>query len=62
VQRVSVLLVVEDLHWADKVTLDAIAALTRAVGALPAILALTSRVAGDPLTAAWRASCREVRC
>ena len=51
-----VLLVVEDLHWADKVTLDAIAALTRAVGALPAILALTSRVAGDPLTAAWRAS------
>ena len=51
-----ILLVVEDLHWADKVTLDAVAALTRAVGALPAILALTSRVAGDPLTAAWRAS------
>ena len=51
-----VLLVVEDLHWADKVTLDAIAVLTRAAGALPAVLALTSRVAGDPLTAAWRAS------
>jgi class 3 adenylate cyclase/tetratricopeptide (TPR) repeat protein len=51
-----ILLVVEDVHWADKVTLDAIAALTRAVATLPAILALTSRVAGDPLTAAWRAS------
>jgi class 3 adenylate cyclase len=51
-----VLVVVEDVHWADKVTLDALAALTRAVGMLPAILALTSRVAGDPLTAAWRAS------
>ena len=40
-----ILLVVEDVHWADKVTLDAIAALTRAVGALPVVLALTSRVA-----------------
>jgi class 3 adenylate cyclase/tetratricopeptide (TPR) repeat protein len=54
--RSPILLVIEDVHWADKVTLDAIAALTRAVGGLPAILALTSRVAGDPLTAAWRAS------
>ena len=51
-----VLLIVEDLHWADKVTLDHVAALTRAVVTLPAVLALTSRVAGDPLTAAWRAS------
>jgi class 3 adenylate cyclase/tetratricopeptide (TPR) repeat protein len=51
-----VLLVVEDVHWADKVTLDAIGALTRAVATLPAVLALTSRVAGDPLTAGWRAS------
>ena len=51
-----VLLVIEDLHWADKVTLDHVAALTRAVGTLPVVLALTSRVAGDPLTAAWRAS------
>ena len=51
-----ILLVVEDVHWADKVTLDAVAALTRAVGALPAILVLTSRVGGEPLTAAWRAS------
>ena len=51
-----VLLIIEDLHWADKVTLDHVAALTRAAGRLPVVLALTSRVAGDPLTAAWRAS------
>ena len=51
-----VLLIVEDVHWADNVTLDALAALTNAVAILPAVLALTSRVVGDPLTAAWRAS------
>jgi class 3 adenylate cyclase len=50
------LLIVEDLHWADKVTLDYVAALTRAASTMPTVLALTSRVVGDPLDAAWRAS------
>jgi tetratricopeptide (TPR) repeat protein len=47
---------VEDVHWADKLTLDYLAALTRAVGSLSALLALTSRVEGDPLDRAWRGS------
>ncbi len=51
-----VLVIVEDVHWADKVTLDYVAALTRGVGTMSAVLALTSRVAGDPLDAAWRGS------
>ncbi|HVN34962.1 MAG TPA: adenylate/guanylate cyclase domain-containing protein, partial [Casimicrobiaceae bacterium] len=55
-RRNPVLLIVEDLHWADRVTLDCLAALTRAASTMPAVLAFTSRVAGDPLDAAWRAS------
>ncbi len=51
-----VLLIVEDVHWADKVTLDCLAALTRGAASIPAVLALTSRVAGDPLDAGWRGS------
>ncbi len=53
-----VLVIIEDLHWADKVTLEQVAALTRAVATLPAVVALTSRVAGDPLTPMWRGSVR----
>jgi class 3 adenylate cyclase/tetratricopeptide (TPR) repeat protein len=51
-----VLVSVEDVHWADPVTLDHLAALTRGAGTMAAVLALTSRVAGDPLDAAWRGS------
>ncbi len=51
-----VLVIVEDVHWADRVTLDYLAALTRGAGTMSAVLALTSRVAGDPLDAAWRGS------
>ncbi len=51
-----VLLMVEDVHWADRLTLDYLAALTRGAGSMSAVLALTSRVAGDPLDAAWRGS------
>ena len=56
-----VLVVVEDVHWADRATLDYLAALTRAAARLPAVLALTSRVEGDPLDAAWRASVQGAR-
>ncbi len=54
--RQPVLLIVEDLHWADSMTLDYVSALTRAVADVPAMLALTSRIDGDPLDAAWRAT------
>ena len=48
------LLVVEDLHWADQLTLDHLAALTETVAGCPAILLMTSRIEGDPLDHAWR--------
>ncbi len=56
-----VLLIVEDVHWADTATLAYLAALTRATSALPAVLAMTSRLEGDPLDAAWRAEVRDAR-
>jgi len=52
------LLIVEDLHWADRTTLEYLAALTHAATKLPVVLAMTTRPEGDPLDAAWRASTR----
>lgn len=53
-------LVIEDVHWADDATLDAVAFLGRRIAALPAMLVLTYRageVAADhPLHAALAAS------
>ena len=51
------LIIVEDLHWADPQVLGQAAALASAVADGPGLLVMTSRVEGDPLDAAWRASC-----
>ena len=48
------LLIVEDVHWADPLTLEHVASLTLAVATCPAILVMTSRLEGDPLDHAWR--------
>jgi len=53
--RTPVMLLIEDLHWADASTLAMVAALARAIGDCPAVLALTSRIDSDPIDAAWRA-------
>jgi class 3 adenylate cyclase/tetratricopeptide (TPR) repeat protein len=52
--QLPLLLVVEDLHWADRLTLDHLASLTEAVTECPALLVMTSRIEGDPLDNAWR--------
>jgi class 3 adenylate cyclase/tetratricopeptide (TPR) repeat protein len=49
--------IVEDAHWADPRVIDHLAAIASAVANGPGLLAITSRVEGDPLDAAWRASC-----
>jgi class 3 adenylate cyclase/tetratricopeptide (TPR) repeat protein len=56
--RQPILVVVEDIHWANKLTLAHLAAMAATVAECPAILVMTSRVEGDPLTQAWRASTR----
>jgi class 3 adenylate cyclase/tetratricopeptide (TPR) repeat protein len=54
-ERQPLLLAVEDVHWADRPTLDSLATLTRTVAECPALLVMTSRIEGDPLDHAWRA-------
>ncbi len=53
-----ILLIVEDLHWAEPTTLENLAAIAETAGACPVILAITSRIEGDPLDDAWRGRVR----
>jgi class 3 adenylate cyclase/tetratricopeptide (TPR) repeat protein len=57
-RRGPVVIIVEDLHWADPQVLGHLASMAAAVAHGPGLLAMTSRVEGDLLDAAWRASCR----
>lgn len=54
--RRPILVVVEDIHWADPLTLAHLASMASAVAKCPAILVMTSRIEGDPLGRAWRSS------
>ncbi len=58
VTRLSVdsplVLVVEDVHWADAVVLAHLSSLARTVASCSALLVITSRVVGDPLGQSWR--------
>jgi predicted ATPase len=56
-QRAPLLLMVEDLHWADETTLAALSRAATAARALPVILAFSTRPDGDPIGAAWRSAC-----
>jgi len=48
------LVAVEDIHWADAETLSLLAGVARATAASRSILAMTTRLEGDPLDAHWR--------
>ncbi len=50
------LTIVEDVHWADAITLTHLVALTKTVAECPALLVMTSRIEGDQLDRGWRAS------
>ncbi|CAG9216103.1 Adenylate cyclase [Paraburkholderia sabiae] len=58
-RRGSVMLLVEDLHWADVQVLGYLAAFASGVASGAGLLVLTSRAEGDPLDAAWRARLRD---
>ena len=51
-----ILAVIEDVHWADAITLSHLATLTKTVAECPALLVITSRIEGDPLDSSWRAT------
>jgi class 3 adenylate cyclase/tetratricopeptide (TPR) repeat protein len=48
------LLLAEDIHWADAWTLERLAALAVLANLHPLLLVLTTRFAGDPTAGAWR--------
>ncbi|HEX2243967.1 MAG TPA: adenylate/guanylate cyclase domain-containing protein, partial [Gammaproteobacteria bacterium] len=51
-----ILIVVEDIHWADPAALVYLATLAETVMSCPAVLIMTSRTEGDPIDQAWRGS------
>jgi len=53
-RRQPVVLAVEDIHWADPVTLAHLANLAAIVNDCPAVLVMTSRVEDEPLDPDWR--------
>jgi len=50
------LLVIEDVHWANRLALAYLTKLAIVVAECPALLVITSRIEGDPLDAEWRIS------
>ncbi|MEZ5903573.1 MAG: adenylate/guanylate cyclase domain-containing protein [Geminicoccaceae bacterium] len=49
------LITVEDVHWADRITLAHLARLAARAGGCPCLLLLTTRLDGDPIDRGWRA-------
>jgi class 3 adenylate cyclase/tetratricopeptide (TPR) repeat protein len=56
--RGPLLLIVEDVHWADQSTLDLLAGTATAVANVPALLVMTTRVEGLALERGWLAALR----
>ena len=52
------LLIVEDIHWADAWTLERLAALAVLAAKQPLVLVMTTRFAGDPTAGSWRTMLR----
>lgn len=52
----ALLIVVEDVHWAERTVLDCLAQLAAATRSHALVLALTVRPEHDPVDAAWRAT------
>ncbi|MHA1567584.1 MAG: adenylate/guanylate cyclase domain-containing protein [Alphaproteobacteria bacterium] len=50
------LIIIEDVHWADALILDHLAAMAATVRDAAAILVMTTRVEGDPVDESWRAA------
>lgn len=53
-----ILLVVEDVHWADTDELARLGEIAAVVANCPTLLVITTRPEGDPISATWRARAR----
>ena len=54
--RKPIIVVVEDVHWADPTVLMHLSRMARTIAECPALLVMTSRVEGYPLDQEWRAN------
>jgi class 3 adenylate cyclase/tetratricopeptide (TPR) repeat protein len=52
--RSPLLVLIEDVHWADQPTMANLAALARSLVDEPILLIMSTRIDGDPVDAAWR--------
>ncbi len=59
-QQQPILILIEDLHWADPNTLDCITNIAANTHQVPVILLLTTRPENEPLTPAWRSSMNNI--
>lgn len=57
-RRSPLLLVIEDVHWADADELARFGEIAAVVAQCPALLLMTTRPEGDPIGASWRARAR----
>jgi class 3 adenylate cyclase/tetratricopeptide (TPR) repeat protein len=48
--------IIEDIHWADAITLAYLETISKTVVGCPALLVMTSRMEGDPLGQGWRSA------
>jgi tetratricopeptide (TPR) repeat protein len=53
-EHCALVLVIEDVHWADQLTLEQLAHLAETIPQWPVILVMTSRREGDPRDHSWR--------
>lgn len=53
-EQSTVLLIFEDIHWADQLVLAVVSQLVKLITAHPALLVMTTRVEGEPLDPTWR--------
>ena len=54
--RAPVVVIIEDVHWANPLMLTHLAKMAATVANCPALLVMTSRIEGDPLDQAWRST------
>ena len=55
-ENASMVLLIEDLHWIDELSLGYLEHIASVVDELPILLVMTTRIDGDPIDSRWRAS------
>jgi len=61
-QRRALVLLVEDVHWADAETLERLCAFASSAAGNPMLFAMTTRFDGDPTAGPWRGALRGLPC